>query len=414
MKTFGILVGGGPAPGINGVIGAAASLALRRGDRVRGILDGFRWIMEGDIEHVRDLDAESVARIHLEGGSILHTSRANPTRKPEHLENCIRALDALGIEHLITIGGDDTASSSNRVAESANGRITVVHVPKTIDNDLPLPDGIPTFGFETAREHATTVVERIQEDMRSTNRWFFIVMMGRAAGHLALGAGKAAGAPITLIPEEFPDRPIRLEDAVRTLEGAIVKRLAAGRPDGVAVIAEGVASHFDPDDPILKDAPRDEHGHVRLAEVPIARVLRTAVAESLASRGVKVTIGEKDVGYELRCGYPIAYDRDYTRDLGVGAVRSLLDGHSSVLITRQSGQIVPIPFAEIVDPATGRARVRQVDVASDSYKNAFALQERVQLEDLRDEATLAAIAAAANLTPEEAKRRYMPLGEDGG
>ncbi len=414
MKTFGILVGGGPAPGINGVIGAAASLALRRGDRVRGILDGFRWIMEGDIEHVRDLDAESVARIHLEGGSILHTSRANPTRKPEHLENCIRALDALGIEHLITIGGDDTASSSNRVAESANGRITVVHVPKTIDNDLPLPDGIPTFGFETAREHATTVVERIQEDMRSTNRWFFIVMMGRAAGHLALGAGKAAGAPITLIPEEFPDRPIRLEDAVRTLEGAIVKRLAAGRPDGVAVIAEGVASHFDPDDPILKDAPRDEHGHVRLAEVPIARVLRTAVAESLASRGVKVTIGEKDVGYELRCGYPIAYDRDYTRDLGVGAVRSLLDGHSSVLITRQSGQIVPIPFAEIVDPATGRARVRQVDVASDSYKNAFALQERVQLEDLRDEATLAAIAAAADLTPEEAKRRYMPLGEDGG
>ena len=414
MKTFGILVGGGPAPGINGVIGAAASLALRRGDRVRGILDGFRWIMEGDIDHVRDLDAESVARIHLEGGSILHTSRANPTRKPEHLENCIRALDALGIEHLITIGGDDTASSSNRVAESANGRITVVHVPKTIDNDLPLPDGIPTFGFETAREHATTVVERIQEDMRSTNRWFFIVMMGRAAGHLALGAGKAAGAPITLIPEEFPDRPIRLEDAVRTLEGAIVKRLAAGRPDGVAVIAEGVASHFDPDDPILKDAPRDEHGHVRLAEVPIARVLRTAVAESLASRGVKVTIGEKDVGYELRCGYPIAYDRDYTRDLGVGAVRSLLDGHSSVLITRQSGQIVPIPFAEIVDPATGRARVRQVDIASDSYKNAFALQERVQLEDLRDEATLAAIAAAANLTPEEAKRRYMPLGEDGG
>ncbi len=414
MKTFGILVGGGPAPGINGVIGAAASLALRRGDRVRGILDGFRWIMEGDIEHVRDLDAESVARIHLEGGSILHTSRANPTRKPEHLENCIRALDALGIEHLITIGGDDTASSSNRVAESANGRITVVHVPKTIDNDLPLPDGVPTFGFETAREHATTVVERIQEDMRSTNRWFFIVMMGRAAGHLALGAGKAAGAPITLIPEEFPDRPIRLEDAVRTLEGAIVKRLAAGRPDGVAVIAEGVASHFDPDDPILKDAPRDEHGHVRLAEVPIARVLRTAVAESLASRGVKVTIGEKDVGYELRCGYPIAYDRDYTRDLGVGAVRSLLDGHSSVLITRQSGQIVPIPFAEIVDPATGRARVRQVDVASDSYRNAFALQERVQLEDLGDEATLAAIAAAANLTPEEAKRRYMPLGEDGG
>ena len=409
MTTFGILVGGGPAPGINGVIESAASVASRRGHRVIGILDGFRWIMEGDTSHVRELDADNVAQIHLKGGSVLNTSRANPTKKPEHLASCVRALGDLGVDHLITIGGDDTASSSNRVAETAEGGIKVVHVPKTIDNDLPLPEGIPTFGFETAREHATTVVERILEDMRTTNRWFFIVMMGRSAGHLALGAGKAAGAPITVIPEEFPDRPIRLEDVVRTLEGAIVKRLAAGRPDGVAVIAEGVASHFDENDPILRDVPRDEHGHIRLAEVPIARVLRTAVSESLASRGVKVTIGEKDVGYELRCGYPTAFDRDYTRDLGAGAVRTLLDGHSSVLVTRQSGRIVPVPFADIVDPATGRARVRAVDIGSDSYRNAYALQERVQAEDLDDGATLAAIAAAANLSPAEARQRYAPL-----
>jgi 6-phosphofructokinase 1 len=409
MATFGVLVGGGPAPGINGVIGAAASVAARRGHRVIGILDGFRWIMEGETSHVRELDAEAVAQIHLKGGSILNTSRANPTKKPEHLAGCVRALADLGVDHLITIGGDDTASSSNRVAEAAEGGIKVVHVPKTIDNDLPLPDGVPTFGFETAREHATTVVERILEDMRTTNRWFFIVIMGRSAGHLALGAGKAAGAPISLIPEEFPERPIRLEDVVRTLEGAIVKRLAAGRPDGVAVIAEGVASHFDADDPMLRDVPRDEHGHIRLAEVPIARVLRTAVSESLASRGVKVTIGEKDVGYELRCGYPTAFDRDYTRDLGVGAVRTLLEGRSSVLITRQAGRIVPIPFADIVDPASGRARVRAVDVDSDTYQNAFALQERIQPGDLEDETKLAAIATAANLSPVEARQRYAPL-----
>jgi 6-phosphofructokinase 1 len=391
------------------VIESAASVASRRGHRVIGILDGFRWIMEGDTSHVRDLDADHVAQIHLKGGSILNTSRANPTKKPEHLAGCVRALGDLGVDHLITIGGDDTASSSNRVAETAEGRIKVVHVPKTIDNDLPLPEGVPTFGFETAREHAATVVERILEDMRTTNRWFFIVMMGRSAGHLALGAGKAAGAPITVIPEEFPDRPIRLDDVVRTLEGAIVKRLAAGRPDGVAVIAEGVASHFDENDPILRDVPRDEHGHIRLAEVPIARVLRTAVSESLASRGVKVTIGEKDVGYELRCGYPTAFDRDYTRDLGAGAVRTLLDGHSSVLITRQRGCIVPVPFADIVDPATGRARVRAVDIGSDSYRSAYALQERVHAEDLDDDAMLAAIAAAANLSPAEARQRYAPL-----
>ena len=215
--------------------------------------------------------------------------------------------------------------------------------------------------------------------------------------------------PITLIPEEFTRRPIQLDDVVRTLEGAIVKRLAAGRPDGVAVIAEGVASYFDENDPLLRDAPKDEHGHVRLAEVPIARVLRTAVTESLASRGVKITIGEKDVGYELRCGYPVAFDRDYTRDLGVGAVEALERGVSSALITRQEGRIVPVPFEDIVDPATGRSRVRQVDIGSDSYRNALALQERVFAGDLADEKSLAAIASAANLSPAEARKRYAPL-----
>jgi 6-phosphofructokinase 1 len=409
MSTFGIAVGGGPAPGINGVIGSAATRALRLGHRVVGLLDGFSHIMEGDTSHVVELSEADVATIHLQGGSILHTSRANPTKKPEHLAGVVKSLDALGIDHLITIGGDDTASSSSRVAEEASGRIRVVHVPKTIDNDLPLPDGVPTFGFETAREHGSAVVERLILDMQTTNRWFFIVMMGRSAGHLALGAGKAAGAPITLIPEEFPNPPIAIEDVVRTLEGAIVKRLAAGRPDGVAVIAEGVASAMDPNDPLLAGAPRDEHGHIRLAEVPLASVLRNAVMDALAARGVKVTIGEKDVGYELRCGYPTAFDRDYTRDLGVGAVDTLLAGTSSVLITRQANRIVPVPFGDIIDPVTKKSRVRGVDTGSDTYRNALALQERITAQELADDAVLAKIAAAAHLSPDEARERYRPL-----
>lgn len=409
MGTFGILVGGGPAPGLNGVIGAATTRLVQRGHRVVGIYDGFNWLMQGDTHHVVDLGAEDVSRIHLQGGSIIHTSRANPTKKKIDLENTVKTLTALGIDHLITIGGDDTASSAHRVSQAAGDRIKVVHVPKTIDNDLPLPEGIPTFGFETAREHGTTVVERILEDMRTTNRWFFIVMMGRSAGHLAIGTGKAAGATITLIPEEFPDRPIAFDDVVRTLEGTIVKRLAQGRPDGVAVIAEGIAEYMNPDDPMMQGVPRDEHGHIRLAEIPIAKVLREAVRERLAERGVKVTIGEKDVGYELRCGYPIAFDRDYTRDLGVGAVDTLLSGRSSCLIVRQAGRIVPLPFADIIDPQTGKSRVRGVDVTGDSYKAAFALQERVKVEDLEDEKMLAAIARAGGLSPEEAQVRYAPL-----
>jgi 6-phosphofructokinase len=409
MATFGILVGGGPAPGINGVIGAAATAAVRRGAKVLGILDGFKWIMEGETGHVVELDEEAVSGIHLKGGSVLHTARANPTKKAEHLENCVKSLESLGIDHLITIGGDDTATSASKVAEQAGGRIRVAHVPKTIDNDLPLPPGIPTFGYETAREHATAVVERLIEDCRTTNRWFFVVMMGRSAGHLALGAAKAAGAPVILIPEEFKTRPIRIEDVVRTIEGAIVKRLARGRSDGVAVIAEGIASEFDESSPLLRDVPRDEHGHIRLAEVPLARVLRNLITESLGERGVKVAIGEKDVGYELRCGYPTAYDRDYTLDLGVGAVQTLLSGVSSVLITRQEARIVPVPFSDIIDPATGRSRTRTVDLSSAAYVTARVLQERVSDEDLADPQRLEALARAARLTPEQARERYAPL-----
>ncbi len=407
--SLGILCGGGPAPGLNGVIGSASILALRRGWRVFGIYDGYQGLMTGDRNCVRELHTEDVSRIHLQGGSIIRTSRANPTKKDADLAKVVETLDAVGIDHLISIGGDDTSFSARRVGETADGRIRVVHVPKTIDNDLPLPGGIPTFGYETAREHAADVVERIMEDTRTTGRWFFIIMMGRTAGHLALGAGKSAGATLTLIPEEFPGGRIQIEDVVRTLEGAIVKRLADGRPDGVAVIAEGVAEYFDPDDPILQGAEKDEHGHVRLAEVPLGKVLRTAVRDSLAARGVKVTIGDKDVGYELRCVQPCAFDRDYTRDLGVGAVEALAAGTSQAMITRQENGIVAIPFSEIADPKTGKTRVRQVDVATDSYRTARTLQIRIEQADLDDPKRLAAIAKAAGLSPEDAKQRYAPI-----
>ncbi len=407
MATFGILVGGGPAPGINGVIGAATLLARRRGARVLGLLEGFRWLMEGRADQVRELDAGEVSQIHLLGGSILHTSRANPTRKPEHLANVVRTLEQLGVDHLITIGGDDTAFSARRVAEQAGGRVRVAHVPKTIDNDLPLPQGVPTFGFETAREHATRIVSRLLEDARTTGRWYLVVMMGRTAGHLALGAAKAAGATLVMIPEEFREEKLRLARVVRTLEGSIVKRLAQGLPHGVAVVAEGVGAKLDPADlEALADAPRDEHGHVRLAEVPLGRVVKEAVLAELADLGLKPTIVEKDVGYELRCAEPNAFDLEYTRDLGTGAVRALLAGTSGVMITRQAGGIVPVPFEEIMDPKTGRTRVRLVDTESDAYAGATALQVRIEGDDLARREELERLAKAARLTPEQVRERY--------
>ncbi len=407
MATFGILVGGGPAPGINGVIGAATILARRNHARVLGCFEGFRWLMEGSTKHAGDLHISQVSRIHLLGGSILQTSRANPTKKPGDLEKVVGALKELGVDHLITIGGDDTAFSARRVSEVADGAIQVAHVPKTIDNDLPLPGGIPTFGFETARENATRVVSNLMEDARTTGRWYFAVLMGRKAGHLALGAAKAAGATLALIPEDFSEESIRLPRVARILEGAVVKRLSMGRPYGVAVIAEGIGEHIPAEDLAeLENVERDEHGHIRLAEVPLGRVLRHAVRDSLAECGVKTTLVDKDVGYELRCAEPNAFDLDYTRDLGAGAVRALLGGTSGVLITRQEGAIVPVPFDEIMDPATGRTRVRLVDTSTDAHASAWALQVRVERSDLEDAKRLEALAGVIGLTPEQTRRRY--------
>jgi 6-phosphofructokinase len=413
MGNFGILVGGGPAPGINGVIGAATRTALHNGAEVVGILSGFRWLIEGPEgvhKHVRTLSLRDVSHIHRRGGSILGTARANPTEKPAHLEQCVKSLDALGVDRLVTIGGDDTAFSAQCLTTASQGRLQVVHVPKTIDNDLPLPFGIPTFGHETARQRASEVVETIAEDCRTTGRWFFVEMMGRHAGHLTLGAGWAAGAHVSLIAEEYPEGAIRLDDVVRVLEGAIVKRLADGSPDGVAVVAEGIAERIEPDDfEVLKNVARDEHGHIRLPDVPFGQVLADAVKTSLAGRGVKVAIGTKDVGYELRCVSPCAFDREYTRDLGVGAVRSLLSGVTGALITRQEGRTVPIPFSELMDSETGRTKVRMVDIETESFQNGLELQSRVTAADLEDPKRLERIAEVAHLSSQQARARYAPL-----
>jgi 6-phosphofructokinase 1 len=202
--------------------------------------------MDGNTERVLNLRVPDVSRIHTQGGSILGTSRGNPTRSDQALRTTVESLDILGIKKLVTIGGDDTAFAARSVAEAAAGELRVAHVPKTIDNDLPLPGDKPTFGYETARQIGARLVENLMEDSLTSGRWFFVVSMGRTAGHLALGIGKAAGATLTLIPEEFEGDRVELSRVCDILEGAIIKRLAQGRDDGVAVIGEGIGEKLDP------------------------------------------------------------------------------------------------------------------------------------------------------------------------
>jgi len=412
-NRIGILVGGGPAPGINSVIGAATIRASLEGVEVIGIKDGFERIMRGDISHVEPLAIGTVSRIHFRGGSYIGISRANPTKNPADLETTIDSLLRLGIDRLITIGGDDTAFTAMKLEEKSAGRLHVVHVPKTIDNDLDLPLHIDTFGFQTARHVGVDIVKNLMVDARTTSRWYFVIAMGRKAGHLALGIGKSAGATLTLIPEEFGGGKIPLKSIVDTLAGAIIKRLSDGRRDGVAIIAEGVVLDIDASElEGLADAERDDHGNIRIAEINIGELLRRAVQKRLLEFGIKATLTEKNLGYELRCADPIPFDMEYTRDLGYCATKYLLDGGNAAMVSMQGGQFVPVPFADLLDPATGRAKIRLVDIHSTRYSIARRYMIRLRRDDFEDENEIARFAATAGISPAEFRAQFEALVAD--
>jgi 6-phosphofructokinase len=396
---LGIVVAGGPAPGINSVIGAATIRACLSGVEVVGIQDGFRWLMEGDTTHTVPLAIADTSRIHFRGGSTIGTSRANPTKDPKQIAATIESLRELGIDKLVTIGGDDTCYTAFRLSEAAGGALRVVHVPKTIDNDLDLPFDIYTFGYQTARHVGVDIVQKLMVDAKTTSRWYLVIAMGRKAGHLALGIGKAAGATVTLIPEEFAGTT-RLSVIVDTLVGSIVKRLSHGRQDGVAVLAEGLVEILPEEDLAgLADVERDAHGHIRIAEVNFGDIVKRAVHERLRTLGITATVVPKNIGYELRCADPIPLDMEYTRDLGYSASRYIIEGGTAALVSIQDGRLKPIPFSSIMDPATGRMRVRMVDVESDRYKIARTYMLRLKRIDFEEAGELEKLARVAGLTP---------------
>ena len=412
-KKLAILVSGGPAPGINSVIGAATIRAEVEGVEVLGIKDGFQWIMEGDTSHVKELTIHNVSRIHFRGGSYIGIARANPTKNEKHLENTVTSLLRLDVDKLITIGGDDTAYSALKVNEMAAGRIRVVHVPKTIDNDLDLPHGIPTFGFQTARHIGVEIVKSIMVDAQTTSRWYFIVTMGRKAGHLALGIGKATGATLTLVPEEFPGDTIGLNHVVDVLVGSIIKRMSYGRSDGVAILAEGIVERLKIDDlDQLVDIERDAHDNIRIAEVNFGEILKAKVQQKLKEYGLKTTIVSKNIGYELRCADPIPFDMEYTRDLGFSAAQFILDGGSGAMISIQNGRFVPMYFKDILDPVTNRTKVRMVDPSSESFYIARKYMLRLNKTDFDDPHELAKLAATAHLPIDEFRKKFYYIIEN--
>ncbi|HJQ23299.1 MAG TPA: diphosphate--fructose-6-phosphate 1-phosphotransferase [Blastocatellia bacterium] len=406
-RKLAILVGGGPAPGINAVISAAAIEAINEGFDVVGVQEGFKHLIREDASKIRPLRIEDVSRIHLDGGSVLGTARDNPTKSDKAISSVIKTLTSAGVTHLVTIGGDDTALSSSYVYEKSGHQIHTVHVPKTIDNDLPLPAHIPTFGYQTARHVGVELVRNLMEDARSTKRWYLIVAMGRKAGHLALGIGKASGATLTIIGEEFARDTVPFADICDIVEGSIIKRRAMNQPYGVAILAEGLIEKLDPQELSgLQDAERDEHGHIRFAEIDLGRMVKSEVQSRFQARGIRLTITNKNVGYELRCADPIPYDAAYCRDLGYSAIRYLLAGGSGAMVSIQGGRLVPLAFADIREPETGKTRVRLVDPTSEGYRVAREYMIRLTAQDFQNPVWLEKLALAANMTTDELRARF--------
>ncbi|MSR51691.1 MAG: 6-phosphofructokinase [Gemmataceae bacterium] len=428
-KRLGILVGGGPAPGINGVISSVTIEAIiTHGMEVVGFQNGFRHLVQGSTTANRILTVEEVAASYLRGGSILGTARTNPAKKEADMAQVLGVFKEMKIDCLVTVGGDDTAFSGSQVAKrvgpwanSPDGQsIRVCHVPKTIDNDLPLPEGTPTFGFETARHYGTLTTRALHADAKTTGRWYIIISMGRAAGHLALGIGKASASTITIIPEEFRTKTITLESVTDLIIGAILKRKMMERDYGVAVLAEGLIESIGEKGLVsaLGDElkhygriERDDHGHLRLGELEFGRIIKDFLKKRLKEIGVKVDFIDKDLGYELRSADPIPFDAEYTRDLGYGAVRFLVSEASKnygAIISFVDGKMIPLKFEDMIDKETQRMRARKVNVESESFMCAKRYMVRLESGDLTDAKKLKALASFTNLDTATFAERFGP------
>jgi 6-phosphofructokinase 1 len=415
IKRIGIVVGGGPAPGTNGVISAVAIEAIRVGCVPIGFHDGFDWLAQRYTDEQHELTIDEVSRVHLDGGVFLGASRRDVTRDPESLENTVAALSKLKIDALVCVGGDDMVRSA--VAIERRGVVKVVQVPKSIDNDLWLPLPLATLGYETARHVGVGIVKSLMEDARTTGRWYLGVTMGRPTGHLTLGIGKAVSATCTIIPEEFPHTPISLSDIADIVEGSIIKRRAMGKSHGVVLLSEALVERFSPQEvDELQDVDRDAQGNIRVTEIDLGRKVKNEVQVRLEQRGIKVTIVDKTIGYELRCAPPIPFDAEYARDLGYAAVIHLLDGGSGSMVTIQGGEFTPIPFAQVLDPS-GEGRRRPVDCTTENYGVAREYMVRLGPRDFTDVAWVAALGKAAGLDENGFRARFgrfanQPRGSD--
>ncbi|MBI3318067.1 MAG: 6-phosphofructokinase [Candidatus Omnitrophica bacterium] len=323
IRRIGLLTGGGDCPGLNPVIRAVVRKSLSLDLKVVGIRNGWKGLIEKD---TFPMDIHSVTGILHRGGTILGTSRTNPYKDPKQLKALQSNVQALGLEALIAIGGEDTLGVALRLHEEG---LKVIGVPKTIDNDLANTDY--TFGFDTAVNIAMESIDRLHTTAESHNRIMVVEVMGRHAGWIAVYAGIAGGADCILIPE----LPIQVDEVC----AAIQRRHARGRNFSIVVVAEG--AEFAAGQTTIQDKRLDEFGHVRLGG--IGDTLGKLIEEKTGFE-TRVTV----LGHVQRGGTPTAFDRVLGTRFGVKAVELVLKGEFGKMVSLQGNAIVSVPIESAV------------------------------------------------------------------
>lgn len=420
FKRVAILFSGGPAPAANAVISTAAASFGKAGIEVVGVLNGYKNLVdyqEGsplkEGEHWIKLNAERLSRTRNSQGIMIGTARANPGKKitsPADLEdpektgpmkNTYDALVSLGVDGLVSIGGDDTLKTANKFKlfqeklPAGSKQIPVVHLPKTIDNDY---FGIDfTFGFFTAVEFLSTEIRNLLYDAQANHAYFVAEAMGRSAGWLAYGSAIAGEASLVISvedivgdyrKEETSTDPVTgesktraimdLDRVVNRIVRTMTAREAEGKQFGVIVMAEGLAEYLPYEK--LEGVPRDDHGHIAISQIQLGRFFAKLIDEAYTKKtGKSRKINPVQLGYESRCTQPLAFDVMLGSQLGVGAYRAMIEEGLNGVMVSVSGQLDLHyePFENLVDPKTLVTVVRFIKTGSDFHRLARFLETNV-------------------------------------
>ncbi len=370
-KAIAILCGGGPAPGINTVVSAVSKVFLKDGYRVIGLNEGYKSLFSSE-PNMFDINFVYADEILRKGGSALQMSRY----KPKNEEFKTDFFENNNVKLLVTVGGDDTASTANRISKFLNENgleVQNIHVPKTIDNDLPLAEGSPTFGYHTAKEEGTRIALTVYEDAKTSGNWFIVSAMGREAGHLAFGIGGACQYPMIIIPEMFDKTPITFDAIINLVISSMIKRKIMGIDYGAAIISEGVF-HFMSDEEIKASGINftyDDHGHPELGKVSKAHIFNALLSDKLEKLGISIKSRPVELGYEVRCARPIGFDLMYCSLLGMGVKKLFDEGLTACVVTADpKGDIAPLYLKDVEDK-NGKIKPRLVNMKSQKAQLVF-------------------------------------------